>query len=371
MSRFPPIDDARLPVSLLTGFLGSGKTTLLNRLLGHPQMARTAVLINELGAVLLDQLFVQASDGDVAVLSNGCLCCDVRGDLPELIGTLYGRRDRGDIPAFDRMLIETTGLADPAPIMQMLLNQPLIADNFRLDAVVTTVDALHVFRQLAEHPEAVDQIALADRLVLTKTDLLAEHGAPGNALEGAAGWEPAEGRAAIASRLRALNPQAPVLMADRVVPAELFGIDPAASVHASRAHAEPPHAHAHGHLRGVEAVCFICEQPLVWRDFWAALTAFKIRYAEQLLRAKALLDVAGETAPVVVQGVHHVFHPPARLPAWPRGQRDSRMVLITRDLPRDEIEAYWQGQAGSWKAVGEPAVTSGVDEHERRAVADP
>ncbi len=135
-------------------------------------MARTAILINEFGDVALDQLFVQASDGEVAVLPNGCLCCDVRGDLEGAIGTLFGRRNSDDDPAFDRMLIETTGLADPAPIMQMLLNQPLIVENFRLDSVVTTVDALHGARQLQEHAEAVNQVPLADRLVVTKTDWL-------------------------------------------------------------------------------------------------------------------------------------------------------------------------------------------------------
>src|SRR6476646_8484457 len=172
MSYFlPPDSGKRLPVSLITGFLGSGKTALLNRLLRFPEMARTAMLINEFGDVALDQLFVEASDGEVTVLPNGCLCCDVRGDLEGAIGTLFGRRGRDNVPTFDRLLIETSGVADPAPIMQMLLNQPLIVDNFRLDAVVTTVDAVHGLRQLAEHAEAVNQVALADRLILTKTDL--------------------------------------------------------------------------------------------------------------------------------------------------------------------------------------------------------
>jgi G3E family GTPase len=172
MSYFLPAETGvRLPVSLITGFLGSGKTALLNRLLRFPEMAHTAILINEFGDVALDQLFVQASDGEVTVLPNGCLCCDVRGDLEGAIGTLFGRRGRGDAPAFERLLIETTGLADPAPIMQMLLNQPLIVANFRLDAVVTTVDALHGVRQLREHAEAINQVLLADRLVVTKCDL--------------------------------------------------------------------------------------------------------------------------------------------------------------------------------------------------------
>ena len=172
MSYFlAPESGSRLPVSLLTGFLGSGKTTLLNKLLKHEQMARTAVVINEFGDVPLDQLFIEETDGEVTVLANGCLCCDVQGDLEGVIGRLFARRERAEVPAFDRMLIETSGLADPAPIMQMLLNQPLIVDNFRLDAVVTTVDAVNARRQLADHEEAQNQVALADRLVVTKTDL--------------------------------------------------------------------------------------------------------------------------------------------------------------------------------------------------------
>src|SRR6478609_7128896 len=211
MSYFlPPDSGNRLPVSLLTGFLGSGKTALVNRLLRFPEMARTAILINEFGDVALDQLFVQASEGEVTVLPNGCLCCDVRGDLEGAMGTLFARRGRGDGPAFDRLLIETTGLADPAPIMQMLLNQPLIVDNFRLDAVVTTVDALHGARQLQEHSEAVNQVLLADRLVVTKTDLVDDA-------------EVTE----LAAALQSLNTVAPVIHVPRadMMPIDLFHVD--------------------------------------------------------------------------------------------------------------------------------------------------
>lgn len=319
MSYFlPPDAGTRLPVSLITGFLGSGKTALLNRLLRFPEMARTAILINEFGDVALDQLFVQASDGEVAVLPNGCLCCDVRGDLEGAIGTLFGRRGGGDNPAFDRMLIETTGLANPAPIMQMLLSQPLIVENFRLDAVVTTVDALHGTRQLHEHPEAVNQVLLADRLVVTKTDLADDAQVTG-----------------VVAALRQLNPSAPVVCIPRneIAPSDLSG--------AHHTHVSPPEPD-HDHLHGIETFSLSCERPVEWRAFSDWLTALKTSYADQLLRVKGVLNVASEDEAIAINGVHHVFHPPMRLPHGTSSDQRSRIVFITRGLPRDIVEAGWR-----------------------------
>jgi G3E family GTPase len=319
MSHFlPPDPGTRLPVSLLTGFLGSGKTALLNRLLRLPAMARTAILINEFGDVALDQLFVESSDGEVSVLPNGCLCCDVRDDLEGAIGTLFGRRDRGGSPAFDRMLIETTGLADPAPIMQMLLNQPLIVENFRLDAVVTTVDALHGARQLREHPEAVNQVALADRLVVTKTDL-ADDAAVSELVAG----------------VRQINAAAPVRHVPReaVSPLDLFG--------RNDRHIPLPAA-VHQHLHGIETFSLTCEQPVDWRAFSNWLTALKTRHADQLLRVKGVLYVADEPDPVAINGVHHVFHPPMRLARADLSLPQSTIVFITRGLSRQDVEPGWR-----------------------------
>src|SRR6202051_4038824 len=164
---------SRLPVSVITGFLGSAKTTLLNRLLRHPDMSDSAVIINEWGEVGIDHLLVETLDGEVAVMASGCVCCTLRSDLESTLRGLLARRDRGEVPAFSRILVETTGLADPAPIVQLLLNNPLVSHFVRLDTVVTTVDAANGLRHLGEHTEAVKQAALADRLLLTKTDLAA------------------------------------------------------------------------------------------------------------------------------------------------------------------------------------------------------
>ena len=311
----------RIRVSLLTGFLGSGKTTLLNALLRHPDLARTAVVINEFGDVALDQLFVEKSDGEVTVLANGCLCCDVQGDLEGVIGTLFGRRETGGIPAFDRMIIETTGLADPAPIMQMLLNQPIIVDNFHLDSVMTTIDAVHGLRQLAEHDEAVKQAALADRLVLTKTDLVT-----------------AEDASAVEQQLHKLNPAAPLVRANRIAPGDLFGLGRGGPRHVD----VPP---LQSHLHGIDTFSLTFDEPVEWRAFSAWLTTLKIRHADQLLRVKGVIHVAGEETPIAIHGVHHVFHPPARLAGLQLADSTSRIVFITRGLSREQVEADWHCSA--------------------------
>jgi G3E family GTPase len=351
MSLFEPDRSAqRTPVSVITGFLGSGKTTLLNRLLRAEGMADSAVIINEFGEIGLDHLLVERLDGEVAVMANGCICCTVRSDLEETLRMLLARRDAGEVPHFARILVETTGLADPAPIVQLLLANPLVSHFVRLDAVVVTVDAVNAPRQLDEHEEAVKQVAIADRLLLTKMDLAA----PGAA-------------APLRSRLAALNPAAPVVEVAHgvVAPDRLFGaalFDPARKTadvrrwlaeaaydghdHHGHDHHHDHHDHHHHdqsnhgpHDARIRAFSMAFETPLDWDLVSRWLAVLRHWRGADLLRVKGILNIAGEDAPLVVHGVHHVFHPPVRLAAWPDDDRRSRLVFITRDLDRAELEA--------------------------------
>ena len=349
MSLFEPDRSAaRTPVSVITGFLGSGKTTLLNRLLRAEGMGDSAVIINECGEIGLDHLLVERLDGEVAVMANGCICCTVRSDLEETLRMLLARRDASEVPHFSRVLVETTGLADPAPVVQLLLANPLVSHFVRLDAVVVTVDAANAMRQLDEHAEAVKQVAIADRLLLTKSDLV-----------------DATALAALRARLAALNPAAPVIAVahGEVAPDRLFGaalFDPArksADVrrwlneaaygghHHSHDHGEHDHDHDHDHHghgphdARIQAFCMTFDAPMEWDLVSRWLAALRHWRGADLLPVKGILNVVGEDAPLAVHGVHHVFHPPVRLSAWPDADRRSRLVFITRDLGRAELEA--------------------------------
>ncbi len=324
----------RLPVSVITGFLGSGKTTLLNRLLRHPEMSDSVVIINEWGEVAIDHLLVEKLEGEVAVLASGCVCCTLRSDLEATLRELLVRRDKGEVPLFRRVLVETTGLADPAPIMQMLLNNPLVSHFLRLDAVVTTIDAVNAERQLDEHPQAVKQAALADRLLISKTDLS----------------DPAS-LSVLRSELARLNPGATVIMVTYgdVLPDRLFGaalFDPSRKTPDVRAwlraeqHEADGDPHDHDD-RGIRSFCLAFDDPLPWQAVSAWLMMLRQWRGEDLLRVKGILHLREEALPVAIHGVHHVFHPPVQLSAWPEGDRRSRVVFITRGLERAEVEATW------------------------------
>lgn len=346
MTEVPTPDSTALPVSVITGFLGSGKTTLLNALLAHPAMGETAVLINEFGEIGLDHLLVRKIDETIVLLNSGCLCCSVRGDMITALRDLFLKRVKGDVPPFARAVIETTGLADPAPIIHTLMSDPLLGARYRLDGVIATVDAVHGEGQLDDHPEAVKQAAMADRLVLTKCDLAA-----------------IEAIDALEARLRRLNPAAPLLKADhgQVPPAALFpaGLyDPATKTSDvagwlnAEAYADDDHHHPHGHDHDanrhddrIRAYCLTFEEPLDWDRFLRWMEILQSARGESLLRIKGILDVAGESRPVAVHGVQHIFHPPAVLAAWPSADHRSRVVFITRDLGQAAVEAAWRAVA--------------------------
>lgn len=327
-----------IPVTVLTGFLGAGKTTLLNRVLRSPELRDTAVLINEFGDEGIDHLLVERLDEDTVLLNAGCLCCTVRGDILRALDGLAAKVAAGR--PIRRVVIETTGLADPAPILQTLMAEPRILRAFRLDCVLTLVDAVNGGATLDAQPEAVKQAAVADRLVLTKTDLAA-----------------APDIAALEGRLRALNPGAPLHRAvlGEVGPDILLAAgpyDPAAKAPEvaawldAEAWARPqPHHHGHHHHdinrhdARIQSFCLTFDDPLPLEGLATWLEMLVATRGDALLRVKGLLNLAGEDQPVVLHAVQHVFHPPARLAAWPAGHdRRSRLVFILRDLPRQVVE---------------------------------
>lgn len=343
----------RLPVSVITGFLGSGKTTLLKALLPQPAMADTAVVINEFGEIGLDHLLVETSNEDTILMSSGCLCCTIRGDLIDTLRRLYKRRDKGEVPCFRRLVIETTGLADPAPILHTLISDPLLSHFYRLDGVIATVDAINAPDQLDRQFESVKQAAVADRIVLTKADLAS-----------------ADQLAALEARLRRLNPAAPILRvqhgqvaAEELLDAGLFNPalkspdvagwlrDEAYDGHDHHGHdhdhGHDHHHHGHSHQTAgdvnrhddhIRAFCLTRDEPIDWARFVAWIEMLITLRGADLLRIKGILNVAGSHQPVAVHGIQHLFHPPAVLPDWQNEDHRSKIVFITRDLERDWLE---------------------------------
>ncbi|HJY49781.1 MAG TPA: GTP-binding protein [Stellaceae bacterium] len=328
---------ALIPVTLLTGFLGSGKTTVLNHVLKQPGMAATAVIVNEFGEIGLDHLLVERSSEDVVLLNSGCLCCTVRGDIVDTLTNLFVDRVKGKVPFFTRVAIETTGLADPAPILHTLMTDPIVAARYVLDGVVTTVDAVNGAGSLDRQPEAV-----ADRVLLTKTDI-AEPGA----------------RQAIEARLKELNPSAAIVSVAQgaIDSALLFNIgfyDPTTKSLDVRRwlrdesfegdHGQDVgHGHEHPdvnrHDDRIRAFCITREQPISWAALSTWLDGLAAMRGDDLLRLKAIVALSDRPdQPVVLHGVQHLFHPPVLLPEWPSEDRRTRMVFITRDLPRETIE---------------------------------
>ena len=333
------------PVTILTGFLGSGKTTLLNRALRDPAMANTAVVINEFGEVGLDHMLAAQSDDTIMVLENGCLCCTVFGDLVTTLNNLYHAREAGEIPRFDHVVIETSGLADPSPLIQAFLSDPVLAGLYRIGSVVATVDAVNGPGTLDNHVESVRQVALADHILLTKLDLVDQA-------------QVKEAEASLIARLLRLNPAAKISRIDdpafdigKLLRAE--GLDPADTKADARAwlnaaayeqdhahhHDHDDHDHHHLHDRDIASFCFIREAPIAREALRLLLDALQQNLGPNLLRVKGIVNVAEEPdRPAVIQGAQHLLHNLSWLERWPDADHRSKIVFITQGFDRADIE---------------------------------
>ena len=335
-----PLDTSsqRLPIHVITGFLGSGKTTLLNHLLHQDEMQNTAVIVNEFGEISIDHLLVQTSTEDIMRLAGGCLCCSVRTDLVKTLEYLYQQRQDKTVDKFQRVVIETSGLADPAPILRTLLDDEFVSQYFRLENVITTVDAVYGATQLKEHEESVKQAALAHHLLLTKTDL----------------QDDAKALDALQQRLRQLNPAAKhydlhqgipdveTLFHERVLKAEQQALAQWLQSDAYKNSDEHHHHHHHEHIsheRYIHSFCFEYDAPLPWKTLEHWLQQLTRLRGKDLLRVKGIVYTQETELPVIIQGVQHIFQAPSTLSSWPdAGHKHTQIVFITRNISQSLIK---------------------------------
>ncbi|MGA2793740.1 MAG: GTP-binding protein [Roseiarcus sp.] len=329
---------APIPVSVVTGFLGAGKTTLLNRLLREPELADALVIVNEWGEIGLDHLLIERVEGDVILLSSGCLCCALRGDLVDALRDLAARRDRTRIAPFNRIIIETSGLAEPAPVLHAIIGDQALASRYHIAGVVTLVDAVNGLATLRNFGESARQVALADRLAIAKSDLLDEAERPARL-------------AALRHGLRELNPFAPVadIAAGEFRAADLIALDPGDALSEVGAGAVRVNAPAAGrHSASIGAYSLRLADPVGASAFASFLGLLHAALGPRLLRVKGLVALAEHPAePLIVHGVQHVFHPPRRLKAWPDEDRSTRIVLVADSLDRSSVDRLWAVLAGA------------------------
>ena len=363
-----------IPVTLLTGFLGSGKSTLLTELLQRPEFANTAVVVNEFGEIGLDGILIEHSKDQIVEMTSGCLCCTIRGDIRQTLLDLHGKCARGDIPAFDRIIVESTGLADPAPVVHTLISDPLLDRRYMLGGVVTTVDALNGAHTLENHKECEKQAAVADRLVITKTD-------PATNSDSKAALDE------LHAKLSSLNPTAaildrhdPVFEHGRLFDTSLFdpetkSMDVRSWLNAEEAGGHHDHDHEHGHGHGHEhahdhrghhhhdvtrhgsdicAFTLTFDEPITIEAFAGSLEALCLTQGANLLRIKGIVNTADRPGiPMVIHGVQHVFHDPVWLDEWPDEDHRTKLVFITNGIKRETLDRFFKAwirsSKGHWR----------------------
>ncbi|MBU2532286.1 MAG: GTP-binding protein [Alphaproteobacteria bacterium] len=352
-----------VPITVLTGFLGSGKTTLLKALLGDPAMAGTAVIVNEFGEVGIDDALIEAAEEETVLLPSGCVCCAVRGDLVAALQKIHAQAQDGVIPALNRVVLETSGLADPAPIAHTLMTEEDLFRVFQLDGIITTVDAELIVGQLEDNYEPAKQIAVADRLVLTKTDRASPETAAVaertvRALNPAAELHRVvmgEAAASLVTTLGAFEPIAAKHHAEGWLSPDSYRHDPACEEpdchhhdhahddHDSRGGDHHHHALDHKHTHGIRSFAIDFDVPLDASKLSFVMELLRAHHGDRLLRVKAIVNVKGEPLPFVVHGVQHMFYPPTTLDAWPGADRRSRFVFITKDLDEATVRTVLNG----------------------------
>ena len=321
---------SKIPVTVITGFLGSGKTTLISQLVRHPEMNRVAVVINEVGEIGIDHDLVASSTENITLLSNGCICCSVRTDMQETLRDLFARRSVGEVFDFDRVIIETTGLADPAPVLQTLVSDTLLEAQFRFDGLVTLADAVNLKDQAKQQSEIVKQLAIADKIILTKSDLVNQ-----------------DQLQEVKELIHSMNQQAPIIevLHGQLQPSELMNIGLSSSKSKEKilnflgeddGQEKYLGNFIQAHSNQIKTLSLRFEKPFTWNAFSSALDLLSNLRGPDLLRMKGIVNV--ENKPVVVQWVQHIFHPPVHLSEWPNADHSSRLVFITRNIEASMIK---------------------------------